>query len=194
MVLNPGVQSKAQEELDRVVGPNRLPEFSDEPELPYLRAICKEVLRWQPAVPLGIPHRNIQDDEYRGMFIPKGSTIIVNQWHLLRNEKEFGSRTDEFRPERFLEADRKDFLPAFGFGRRICPGRYMVENTLFIVISSMLHTFKIERAKDEMGREIPISRKYTTALTSHPEPFECKIVPRSEAAEKLIATVGEADN
>ena len=84
MILNPEVQSKAQEELDKVVGPNRLPEFSDEPELPYIRAICKESLRWQPAVPLGVPHVSIRDDEYRGMFIPKGSTILINQWSVYR--------------------------------------------------------------------------------------------------------------
>ena len=85
MLLNPQIQSKAQEELDRVVGSNRLPEFSDEPDLPYLRAIYKEVLRWQPVLPLGIAHRNIRDDEYQGMFIPKGSTIIVNQWSVCRH-------------------------------------------------------------------------------------------------------------
>jgi len=70
----------------------------------------------------------------------------------------------------------------------------MVENTLFIVISSMLHTFKMERAKDEMGREIPISVKFTSDLTSHPEPYECNIVPRSKAAEKLLASLREAHN
>jgi len=113
---------------------------------------------------------------------------------LLRDEQKFGAKTDEFRPERFIEADRKNFLSAFGFGRRICPGRYMVENTIFIAISSILHTFKIERATDEMGREIPISVKFTSTLTSHPESYECKIVPRSEAASRLIATLGEAHN
>ena|ERR1700761_3187496 len=87
MILNPEVQSKAQEELDRVVGPNRLPEFSDESDLPYLRAICKEVLRWEPVLPLGLPHRNIRDDEYRGMFIPKGSTILVNQWSVCQQPR-----------------------------------------------------------------------------------------------------------
>ena len=84
MILNPEVQSKAQEELDRVVGPNRLPEFSDESELPYIRAICKEILRWQPSLPLGFPHMNTRDDEYRGMLIPKGSNVLVNQWLVYR--------------------------------------------------------------------------------------------------------------
>ena len=53
MVLHPGVQVKAQEELDRVLQ-GRLPDFHDEPNLPYISAIVKEVLRWQPVTPLGM--------------------------------------------------------------------------------------------------------------------------------------------
>ena len=53
MVLNPDVQRKAQRELDQVVGPHRLPDFADQPSLPYVDAIVKETLRWNPVVPLG---------------------------------------------------------------------------------------------------------------------------------------------
>ena len=53
MVLNPDVQRKAQRELDQVVGPHRLPDFSDQPSLPYVDAIVKETLRWNPVVPRG---------------------------------------------------------------------------------------------------------------------------------------------
>jgi cytochrome P450 len=54
MVLYPNVRRKAQEELDRVVGQDRLPEFSDRPSLPYIIAIVNEILRWNPVGPLGI--------------------------------------------------------------------------------------------------------------------------------------------
>ena len=53
MILYPEVQAKAQAELDQVVGWDRLPELSDRPNLPYLRSIMAEVLRWSPAAPLG---------------------------------------------------------------------------------------------------------------------------------------------
>ena len=53
MVLHPHVLKKAQEEIDRVLGPNHLPEFSDRPSLPYIEAIYLETLRWHPVVPLG---------------------------------------------------------------------------------------------------------------------------------------------
>ena len=80
MSLNPDVQRKAQAELDAVVGPHRLPEYDDEESLRYMRALAKECLRWRSVVPLPVPHRSIEDDEYRGYFIPQGSIIISNIW------------------------------------------------------------------------------------------------------------------
>ena len=76
MLLYPEVQKKAQEELARVVGPNRLPEFDDRPNLPYLEAIMKEVLRWQMVTPV-VVHVTSEADEYKGMYIPKNSVILI---------------------------------------------------------------------------------------------------------------------
>jgi cytochrome P450 len=53
MVLYPDVQRKAQEEIDRVVGPDRLPDHNDRESLPYIEAVVKETMRWQPITPLG---------------------------------------------------------------------------------------------------------------------------------------------
>jgi len=53
MQLYPEVQRKAQEEIDRVVGRDRLPTISDRPNLPYIEAVIKELLRWNPVAPLG---------------------------------------------------------------------------------------------------------------------------------------------
>ena len=52
MLLYPDVQKKAQAELDRVVGNDRLPNFNDRERLPYIDALVKETLRWNPVVPL----------------------------------------------------------------------------------------------------------------------------------------------
>jgi cytochrome P450 len=68
---HPEVQIKAQEEIDRVIGDNRLPDFSDRPHLPYIEAIYREVLRWHPPMTLA-PHASMDDDVYKGYFIPKG--------------------------------------------------------------------------------------------------------------------------
>ena len=80
MVLYPDAQEKAQAEIDAVVGADRLPEFSDRPSLPYINALVKELLRWHPATPIGVPHRVVADDEYNGCVIPGGATIFANIW------------------------------------------------------------------------------------------------------------------
>ena len=88
MVLHPEVQAKAQAEIDRVIGKDRLPDFDDRPALPYVDAILRETLRWYPVVPLGpyiitllfnfltvlsgVPHATTTSDVYNGYFIPKG--------------------------------------------------------------------------------------------------------------------------
>jgi cytochrome P450 len=53
MVLHPDAQRRAQMEIDEIVGTNRLPEFFDEPSLPYVSALFKEVMRWHPVAPMG---------------------------------------------------------------------------------------------------------------------------------------------
>ncbi|KAL0571246.1 hypothetical protein V5O48_010716 [Marasmius crinis-equi] len=78
MVLHPDVLHKAQEEMDRVIGQDTLPSMDDRESLPYFECVLKEVLRWNPPVPLGLPHRVMEHDAYRGYHIPQGSTVIAN--------------------------------------------------------------------------------------------------------------------
>ena len=80
MTLNPHVLRRAQEELDRVVGRDRLPDFSDQVDLPYTSAIVKEVLRWGCPVPIGLVKRVMLDDTYKGYSIPAGTTVVDNIW------------------------------------------------------------------------------------------------------------------
>lgn len=80
MVMHPEVQAKAQDEIDTIIGPGRLPVFGDEDSLPYLSAVVKECLRWQTALPNGIPHRLTADDHYNGYFLSAGSIVISNIW------------------------------------------------------------------------------------------------------------------
>lgn len=77
MSLHPDVQRKAQDELDQVVGPKRLPEFDDHDSLVYIQATQLEAMRWMPVTPIGLPHRVLRDDEYKGYLIPKGTIVSV---------------------------------------------------------------------------------------------------------------------
>lgn len=80
MRLYPDVMKRAQAEIDKVVGRGRLPTFADRERLPYICAIVKEVLRWRPVGPIGLPHQTSQDDTYEGYFIPKGTLVLLNFW------------------------------------------------------------------------------------------------------------------
>jgi cytochrome P450 len=69
---------------------------------------------------------------------------------------------EEFKPERFLNQDgsvRDDptLSLVFGAGKRICPGRHVVDATIFIVTASLISVFNVTKAKDENGHEIPVN-------------------------------------
>jgi cytochrome P450 len=81
MTIFPNVLRKAQEEIDRVVGRDRLPTFKDRPRLPFINAVQLEMLRWGPIGPLNIPHALTEDDVYDGYLIPKGSIVVANLWY-----------------------------------------------------------------------------------------------------------------
>lgn len=80
MARNTHVVKKAQKQLDDVLGGERLPDHSDMDKLPYITAIIKEITRWSPPVPIGAPHRLMEDDVYKGMFIPAGTMLVENIW------------------------------------------------------------------------------------------------------------------
>ena len=80
LLVWPEVQRKAQEEIDRVVGSERLPTIDDYPSLPYIRCCIKESLRWMPTVILGVAHEALKEDTYLGYRVPQGATIINNVW------------------------------------------------------------------------------------------------------------------
>ncbi|KAF7342885.1 hypothetical protein MSAN_02004900 [Mycena sanguinolenta] len=155
MVLHPEVQAKAQREIDLVVGDMRLPEFRDREDLPLVECILQETLRWMPPIPLGMPHYIGQDDMYCGMLIPKGSLIFANIRAMGLDESVYSDPTS-FRPERYLPQPAGAGEPhfsniAFGFGRRICTGQYVAEQSLWIAIASILATCTIANAVDENG-------------------------------------------
>ncbi len=53
MLKNPELQMRAHRELDAVVGRDRIPNFEDKENLPFINAISMEAMRWRPVLPLG---------------------------------------------------------------------------------------------------------------------------------------------
>ncbi|KAI0278781.1 cytochrome P450 [Russula aff. rugulosa BPL654] len=190
LVLFPRVQRRAQAELDAVVGRDRLPTFDDRQHLPYIEAMCKELMRWLMVAPIGISHSLRKDDVYKGFFIPK-----VRCFRAILHDPVVYPEPDKFKPERFLNQDgtvRDDPMLSlvFGIGKRICPGRHLVESTIFIVASSILSVFNVTNAKDENGNDIPVKVAIAPdpGVIVHPDKFECSILPRDKVAEDLISS------
>ncbi|CCM06680.1 uncharacterized protein FIBRA_08965 [Fibroporia radiculosa] len=189
MACYPEIQKKAQQEIDAVIGNDRLPTLADQDSLPYVNALCTELHRWNPVGPLGVAHRLIQDDVYAGYSFPKGTLIIVNIWKILRNPEIYKNPLD-FNPGRFMGAEPEpDPRPvAFGFGRRICPGLYFADASIFLSCSMMLAVFDVSKAV-EYGKVIEPVIEYTSGLVSHPVPFKCSIKARSAKAEALLDSI-----
>ncbi|QRW23947.1 cytochrome P450 family protein [Rhizoctonia solani] len=208
MVLNPDVQLKAQKELDTVLGPTSLPTMSDRERLPYMRKLIQEVLRWQPVAPTGvqlfiifkchkiishewlhisaIPHACWRDDNYEGYNIRKGTVVIGNVWAITRDEKIYKD-PEAFNPDRFQDPD-VPHAPAFGWGRRKCPGVYFAEASLFITIASLLATFTFSKKKGPDGREIiPKIENISNAIVTELKPFDFELKLRSLDHGQLIS-------
>ncbi|KEP46342.1 cytochrome P450 family protein [Rhizoctonia solani 123E] len=179
MAMHPDIQAKAQAEIDNTIG-TRLPEVADLESLSYVRCIIKEVLRWRLTLPLAVPHASIQDDTYKGYFIPKGAIVAIS------NNPAVYPDPACFNPDRFLDPSVPD-APAFGYGRRICPGLFYSEATLFIVAASMLSAFNIHPEVDAKGKQIPLRAEMAmNEAVRQLRPFQCRITPRSEKHEQMI--------
>ncbi|KAJ7490814.1 cytochrome P450 [Mycena latifolia] len=194
--FGPSFIPKAQAELDAVVGPDRMPTFDDFDDLPYIRAIVNETLRWRPVAVLGgTPHASTEDFVYNGMFIPKGSTIIANLWGIHLNPTDFPD-PHRFDPERFMS--KRDYPgpwqhSSFGYGRRVCPGQFLASNSVFINIARILWAFNLSKARDENGTEIDVDTlAYTDGFNSVPLPFPISITPRSPGHVAIIERENEA--
>ncbi|KAH9022343.1 cytochrome P450 [Lactarius pseudohatsudake] len=194
MLAYPEVQTRAHAELDEVVGNARPPTFADLPSLPYIHAMVKETLRWSPTVPFGLLHASIEDDWYEGMFIPKATLCFQNMRTLNFDPEVFGNNAMDFDPARYLDekgqvkalmVSREEGHMSFGFGRRICPGRFFAESTLGIDMATVLWAMRFERPKGAQG-ELDVRTVVHAGTTACPRPFECKMTARFTEAESLL--------
>ncbi|KAJ7070958.1 cytochrome P450 [Mycena amicta] len=223
MSLYPEVQAKAQADLDSVLGQQRLPNFTDRPQLPFIDYICYEVtLLWYSSVNLALMlsvekalatcnttrtgtlylrfdfhypstlfiTKEVEEDQYNGFRIPRGTTVLPNVWAILHDPEMYPNPLT-FNPWRFCPENRKDGLnqlpdPAFGFGRRFCPGKHLALDTLWIVVASTLAVFNITKELDENGQVKEPTTEFTPHSLSHPLPFGCTILPRSASVRQLV--------
>ncbi|KAK0166782.1 hypothetical protein PV327_004267 [Microctonus hyperodae] len=177
LVLYPEVQQKAQEEIDRVIGRNRLPTLSDRPRMPYVNAISLESLRMFMGRTLNVPHRTMTDANIMGYRIPKDTMIVANFNKVLMDES--WSDPEVFRPERFIDSEGNISLPnqyiPFSIGKHRCMGEVLAKSNIFVFIATLLQAFTFSVPSIE---ETPTT-EYTDGVTASPLPFKVLLTKRS---------------
>ncbi|XP_072048804.1 cytochrome P450 2U1-like [Amphiura filiformis] len=173
LMAYPGIQKKIQEEVDSVVGRNRLPQVSDQDQLPYTRATLLEIQRHVTLAPLSSFHTASDESSIYGYRIPKGATIVSNIYAVMRDPKVF-PEPDQFKPERFINDQGKYFereeVCVFGVGRRNCIGQTWAKMELFVFVTHLLHRYSLVKPEDAP----PITFKGDYGITFAPKPYTIK--------------------
>ncbi|KAG1724633.1 cytochrome P450 [Suillus paluster] len=186
---HPLAQAKVHEELDMVIGSDRAPAFKDSSSLPQLHAFLLEALRWRPVVlpwttltcASGFPHRATKDIVWQGYSIPEGATVYGCHWAISRDPIVFPD-PETFNPQRWLDSegrlkDNMKFI-VYGFGRRVCPGLHLANQSMFINLALLFWSFRIAQRPDA-----PINtHAFSDDVISHAKPFEIDVIPRIEVA------------
>ena len=247
--FGPSFIPQAQAELDSVVGSDRLPTFEDEEDLPFVRAVVKETLRWRPIAVLGVswpvtgsargmtggsvadtewhaghaarchrgghlhglPHSEGLDHHRPALGHPpqpqgRESLLLATSPHITSKARILTVSANDWQFPNPHTFDPTRFLPsspyaahtppypgarghtAFGWGRRICPGQFLAEQSIFINIAKILWAFNVSKARDaETGAEVPVDLfAFTDGFNSLPLPFRCAIKVRSEAHARVV--------
>ncbi|KAG0558619.1 hypothetical protein KC19_10G041300 [Ceratodon purpureus] len=183
MVTHPEIQAKAYGEVRVAMGPNlerRLVQESELPKLPFVQAIVKESMRLHMMAVLAIPKIATQETKLRGYDIPKGTMVIFHAGALALDE-DIWADPMEFRPERFINADRTPremkcaYMP-FGAGRRSCPGSSMGMLHLHLLLANLLYAF--EWGPEAPGKPVDFTEKFRMVVTMKTR-LRATITPRS---------------
>ncbi|KAK7345105.1 hypothetical protein VNO77_15553 [Canavalia gladiata] len=183
LINHPDKMSKAREEIELVVGNNRLVEESDIPNLPYVQSILKETMRLHPSGPL-IVRQSTEDCNVSGYDIPSRTTMFINVWAIGR-DPEYWESPLEFKPERFLNEKGQSPLDLkgqhfelllFGAGRRSCPGASLALQVIPATLAGMIQCF--EWKVGEEGNETVDMEEGPGMALPRAHPLLCVPVPR----------------
>ncbi|TVU22580.1 hypothetical protein EJB05_32290 [Eragrostis curvula] len=186
LLRNPKHLAKAVDELDRVIGHDRLVQEGDIPNLPYIEAIVKETMRLHPVTPMLAPRLSREDTCMDGYDIPAGTLVFVNVWAIGRDPAVWGSDTaEEFWPDRFVgsgvdvKGQHLELLP-FGSGRRMCPGYGLGLKMVQVTLANLLHAFVWRLPDGVAAEELSMEEKYGLAVPRK-VPLEAAIEPKLPA-------------
>ncbi|KAM5242827.1 cytochrome P450 2E1 [Hipposideros larvatus] len=181
----PDIEEKLHEEIDRVIGPSRIPAIKDRLEMPYMDAVVHEIMRFINLVPSNLYHKATRDTVFRGYVIPKGTIVIPTLDSLLYDKQEFPD-PEQFKPEHFLNENGKfkysDHFKAFSAGKRVCVGEGLARMEVFLFLTAILQHFRLKPLVDR--KDIDLS-PIVNGFASVPHPYKLCVLPRSCEARAL---------
>ncbi|XP_069489443.1 cytochrome P450 2A6-like [Ambystoma mexicanum] len=174
----PEIEEKILAEIDCVIGRARIPAIEDKSNMPYTDAVIHEIQRFTDLVPLGVPHRVLEDTSFRGFLLPKGTEIYPILSSVHRDPTQFKD-PETFDPGHFLDENGKfkksnAFMP-FSAGKRNCTGESMAKMELFIYITAILQSFKLVLHGDPKDIDV---RPRMNGFLHIPVNYELKVIPR----------------
>ncbi|CAD6219072.1 unnamed protein product [Miscanthus lutarioriparius] len=184
LLKNPKILAKAMEELNNVIGPDRLVTESDLPHLPYIEVLLKETMRVHPPAPLLAPHVAREDTSVDGYDVLAGTVVFINVWAIGRDPALWNA-PEEFRPERFLESKidmrGQDFqLLPFGSGRRMCPGFNLALKVVALGLANLLHGFEWKLPDGVTAEELSMEETFVLTMPRK-FPLNAVVEPRLPA-------------
>ncbi|XP_043841075.1 cytochrome P450 2C44-like [Dromiciops gliroides] len=178
ILKHPEVQAKIHEEIDRVIGQNRVPSIKDRQDMPYMDAVIHEVQRFTDLIPLNLPHAVNRDIQFKQYVIPKGTTIFPLLSPALHDSKEFPN-PDQFDPQHFLDTNGKfkksDCFIPFSIGKRSCLGEGLARMELFLFLTTIVQNFTLKPVGDPNELSIKTSR---VGFTNVPPKYQVRFLPR----------------
>ena len=186
LLLNyPEYIATIQNEIDEVVGKDRVPEEGDQSKMPFCRAFIYEILRYISHATLGLPHLARTDYTLGEYHFSKNDIILSNVW-FIHHDPQFWDAPWEFRPQRFLD-DSGNLLPtthenmrriaSFSVGGRVCIGKDIALTRIFLYVTSILQKFS-PVAPQKMPLPDADPSKYDPGLILEPSLFSCKFIKR----------------
>lgn len=190
LIHHPHILKRVQEELDRVVGRDRLVQEADLPNLPYLQAIVKETFRLHAPIPLTLPHTNPKAARVQGYDIPANSNVTINIFAINRDPASWENAND-YNPDRFLRSDKDTTTPTgrsigfelltFGYGRRGCVGMNLGNIVVQLALATLVHAFDWSPAPGVDHKSMSMMEAYKTEGPIA-EPLVAVATPRLESS------------
>ncbi|KAF8018601.1 hypothetical protein BT93_H3482 [Corymbia citriodora subsp. variegata] len=185
MINRPELLNKAKEEINRVVGQERLVQESDIPHLNYIKACAREAFRLHPIAPFNVPHVALSDAIMAGYRIPKGSHILMSRMGLGRNPKVWDEPL-KFEPERHITNDAEEVVLSepdlrfisFSMGRRGCIAAQLGTTMTVMLLARLIQGFNwsplanvssinLNESKNDLSLAEPLVAQAKPCLANH---------------------------